>query len=61
MEVAQTALGFQIKGRLKLDLKFQTAFRLEIDRAIELGMIVRSNESCCLKAFMELVPCVKLC
>ena len=42
-----------MKGRLKLDLMFQTAFGLEIDRAIELGMIARSNESCCLKAFME--------
>lgn len=48
-----------MKGRLKLDLKFQTAFRLEIDRAIELGMIARSNESYRLKAFMELVLRVK--
>ncbi len=48
-----------MKGRLKLDLKFQTAFGLEIDRAIELGLIARSNESCRLKAFMELVLRVK--
>lgn len=30
-----------------------------MDSAIELGMIARSNESCCLKAFMELVLRVK--
>jgi site-specific recombinase, phage integrase family len=40
-------------------LKFQTAFRLEIDRAIELGMIARSNKSCRLKTFMESVLRVK--
>ena len=47
------------KGRLKPVLKFQTAFRLEIDRAIELGMIARSNKSCRLKTFMESVLRVK--
>jgi len=44
---------------LKLDLKFQTAFRLEINGVLELGMIARSNESYCLKTFMESVPRVK--
>lgn len=30
-----------------------------MDRAIELGMIASSNESCCLKTFMESVLRVK--
>ena len=44
---------------MKLDLKFQTAFRLKIDRVFKLGMIARSNESCRWKAFMESVLRVK--
>jgi len=44
---------------LKLDLKFQTAFRLEINGVFELDMIARSNESCRWKVFMESVLRVK--